>query len=204
MRALLIVDMQNDFMPKGPLAVPNADRTVSLINSLMPKFSLVIATQDCHPADHVSFAQNHPGRKPGEMIKVRGIEQILWPVHCVQKTLGAELTKDLDRSRIETIFYKGTDKWIDSYSAFFDNARKRSTGLFDFLKLKGVTELFVCGVATDYCVLYSVIDALDLGLSVTVITDACSGIDLSPGDVDAAYATMSEKGAHLVTSKALF
>lgn len=203
MKTLLIVDVQNDFMPGGSLGVPEADQIIPVINRILPKFSLVIATQDWHPADHVSFARNHPGKKVGDVIEVQGIEQILWPVHCVRSTKGAELVPGLNKEMIANIFYKGTDKTIDSYSAFFDNARRKSTGLFDYLKSSGIKEIYICGVATDYCVLYSVIDALDLGLSVFVISDACRGINLFPGDCESAFATMVEKGAKLIPSTAM-
>ncbi len=192
-RTLLIVDLQNDFMPGGPLGVPGADQIIPVINQFLPKFSVVLASQDWHPIDHVSFAANHPGKKPGDIVEAQGIEQILWPVHCVRNTKGAELVAGLNRDKIESNFYKGTDKWIDSYSAFFDNARRKSTGLFDYLKSREIKEIYICGVATDYCVLYSTIDALDLGLSVFVITDACRGIDLFPGDSESAFASMVRK-----------
>ncbi len=203
MKTLLLVDLQNDFMPGGPLGVPEADKIIPLINNILPKFSLVVATQDWHPADHASFASNHPGKKPGDLVEVQGIEQILWPTHCVRSTKGAELVAGLRKEMIANIFYKGTDKSIDSYSAFFDNARRKSTGLFDYLKSNGVKEIYICGVATDYCVLYTTIDALDLGLSVFVISDACRGIDLYPGDCESAFASMVQKGAKLIPSTAL-
>jgi nicotinamidase/pyrazinamidase len=148
--------MQNDFMPRGALPVPNGDAIIPLINQLIDKFPHVIATQDWHPLDHVSFAANHPGKKPGEFIEVKGIKQILWPTHCVMHTKGAELVPSLKKEKIASIFYKGSDKWVDSYSAFFDNARLRKTGLEDYLKKRGINELYIVGVATDYCVLYSV------------------------------------------------
>lgn len=195
---LLIVDMQNDFMPGGSLAVPEADRIVPLLNTLMPQFAHVLATQDWHPQDHVSFRENHPGKNVGDVVDAQGISQILWPVHCVRNTHGAELVSELNKEKIEAIFYKGTDKWIDSYSAFFDNARRKSTGLFDYLASRSVREIHIAGVATDYCVLYSVIDALDLGLGVTVLKDACRGINLYPGDVERAYSEMIAKGAKII------
>jgi len=200
MQALLIVDMQNDFMPGGALSVPDADALASLINKLMKRFSLVIATQDWHPADHKSFAANHPGKKVGDIVDVKGIPQILWNVHCVRNTMGAALVEELDQKTIVTNFYKGTDKWIDSYSAFFDNARRKTTGLADYLRSHGVDHIFIAGVATDYCVLYSVIDAIDLGFKVTVISDACRGINLRSEDVAEAIKTMREKGAEIVES----
>jgi len=200
MKALIIVDLQNDFMPGGALGVPNGDQIIPLINALMPHFSLVLATQDWHPPDHVSFAAQHPGKKVGDIIDAKGIPQILWPTHCVRNTHGAELVSSLNKESIESVFYKGTDKWIDSYSAFFDNARRRSTGLGEYLQTRKIKDITIAGLATDYCVLYSTIDALDLGLSVTVVEDACRGINLQPSDVKDAFAEMKEKGAHLILS----
>ena len=200
MKTLILVDVQNDFMPGGALGVPAADEIVPLINQLIPHFSLVLATQDWHPPDHVSFAKSHPGKNVGDKIQVEGISQVLWPVHCIRNTKGAELVPHLNKEKIESIFYKGTDKFIDSYSAFFDNAHRRSTGLYDYLKTRGVKEIHIAGVATDYCVLYSVLDALDLGLTVSVITDACRGIDLFPGDVENAFDKMVAQGAKVTTS----
>lgn len=200
MNVLLIVDMQNDFMPGGALAVPQADQLVAIINPLIVRFELVVATQDWHGPDHLSFAVNHPGKKVGDIVKVGGVDQILWPVHCVRNTKGAELISTLNKEKISCFFYKGTDRLIDSYSAFFDNARQKSTGLNDFLKTHDVTEIYIVGVATDYCVLYSTLDAIDLGFTVTVIKDACRPINLHPSDEDHAFATMAAKGARLVTS----
>ncbi len=203
MKSLLIVDMQNDFMPGGALAVPGADALIPVINGLIPHFSLVVATQDWHPQEHVSFVTNHPGKKVGELVDAKGIPQILWPIHCVRHTRGAEIVSGLQEERIECSFYKGTDPWIDSYSAFFDNARRKATGLADYLKSRDVDEVYIAGVATDYCVLYSVIDAIDLGFTVFVITDACRGINLDPEDVERALAAMQAKGAVLLTSSAI-
>lgn len=185
-------------MPGGSLPVPRGDEIVPVINQLMPQFSYVIATQDWHPKDHVSFASNHPGKKPGDRIKVKGIEQILWPVHCVQKSPGAELVAGLKKESINSIFYKGSDKWVDSYSAFFDNGRLRATGLADYLKKEKLYELCVVGVATDYCVLYSVLDALQLGFQVTLVKDACRGINLEPRDEERALRKMEESGAVII------
>lgn len=203
MKALLIVDMQNDFMPGGALAVPQADEIIPLINKLIAKFPFVVATKDWHPQDHESFAQNHVGKRPGEEIQVGGIVQVLWPTHCVRNSYGSELVQGLDQDRFDCIFYKGTDHTIDSYSAFFDNARLKSTGLGDYLKSRGVDEIYIVGVATDYCVLYSTIDALDQEFAVTVIADACRGIDLEEGDVEKAFGTMREKGARVIFSDEL-
>jgi len=204
MKALIIVDMQKDFMPGGALGVPGAEEVVPLINSLMSKFPLVIATKDWHSPDHMSFAVNHPGKKVGDEVIVRDIPQILWPVHCVRNTKGSELTPELDLSRIVCYFYKGTDKAIDSYSVFFDNARRGSTGLGDYLKTRNVEKIYIVGVATDYCVLYSVLDAIDLGFTVHVIADACRAINLKPSDEKNALAAMKAKGAQILTSSQAF
>lgn len=195
MKALVIIDMQNDFMPGGPLATKDADKLVPLINELMDHFSLVVATKDWHPKNHGSFAENHSGKKVGDIIKLGGVEQILWPVHCVEDTSGAEFVKGLNEEKIEKIFYKGTDPFIDSYSAFFDNARKRETGLGDYLRSHDVDDVTFVGVATDYCVLYSVLDALDLGFKVTVVQDGCKAINLKEGDEKDALNKMRKRGA---------
>ncbi len=200
MKALIIVDMQNDFMPSGPLGVKGADLLVAIINALIPKFKLVVASQDWHPLDHVSFAANHPGKKPGDHIKVEREDQVLWPVHCVRNTHGAELVAGLDKENIASSFYKGTDKNIDSYSVFFDNSRRKSTGLSDYLRSRGVTDVYFVGLATDYCVLYSALDAIDLGFFVHVIADACRPINLSSHDEQLALAGISAKGGKIITS----
>ncbi len=200
MKTLIVVDMQNDFMPGGSLAVPGADQLIPVINKLMSRFPLCVATQDWHPRDHVSFAANHPGKKAGESITVNELPQMLWPAHCVQNTRGAEFAKGLDTAHFATIIHKGSDREIDSYSTFFDNARLKETGLSDYLRKAGATELYFAGVATDYCVLYSVLDAIDQGFEAYVITDACRGIDLAPGDIDKSYAAMAASGAKMVTS----
>lgn len=187
-------------MPGGALPVPNGDAIIPIINQLIDKFPHVIATQDWHPIDHVSFAANHPGKKPGEFIEVKGMKQILWPTHCVMHTKGSELVPSLKKQKIASIFYKGSDKWVDSYSAFFDNAKLRKTGLEDYLKKQGINELYIVGVATDYCVLYSVLDALDLGFTVTVIPDACRGINLKIQDEERSFALMEKSGARLMES----
>ncbi|MES2273965.1 MAG: bifunctional nicotinamidase/pyrazinamidase [Chlamydiota bacterium] len=199
MRALIITDVQHDFMPGGALGVPNANEIIPLINRLIPKFDHVIATQDWHPASHISFAPVHR-KKVGEVIVVGKVEQILWPVHCVQNTRGAQLAEGLHQEKIESIFHKGVDPKVDSYSTFFDNARRRSTGLSDHLRKKKITDLYFVGVATDYCVLYSVLDSIDLGFQTTVIRDACRGINLHPGDEEKAFEKMRKHGAQIITS----
>lgn len=203
MQALIIVDMQNDFMPGGALPTKGGDKLIAIINQLIEKFPLVLATKDWHPQSHVSFAANHPKKKVGDLIQINGIEQILWPVHCVQETEGADFAPGLHREKIDSIFYKGTDPGIDSYSTFFDNAHLRKTGLEEFLKENRVKELVIVGVATDYCVLYSVLDALALGFQVTVVPDACYPINIHPEDEQKALEKMRKKGAKIVPSKDL-
>ena len=177
MKTLLIIDVQNDFMPTGSLPVPNGDKIVSIINEIQPKFDLVIATQDWHPEDHISFASNHKGLSPFDIIKIKGISQTLWPNHCLQGSKGAELHPKLNTLKCETIFRKGTNKEIDSYSAFYDNGHLKSTGLAGYLKEKGTTELFICGLAADICVYYSIRDAVKEGFNCFFIEDASEALD---------------------------
>jgi nicotinamidase/pyrazinamidase len=198
MKALILVDLQNDFCPGGALAVPEGDQLMAAANRLQPRFDLVAATQDWHPADHGSFAANHPGKKPGEQIELGGLPQILWPVHCVQDTPGAALHPHLDQARIARVFRKGTDPEIDSYSGFFDNGHRRATGLADYLKAAGVSEVYVCGLATDYCVRFTALDAVGLGFKTFLIEDACRGVNLHPGDVQQAIAEMRAKGVEVI------
>ena len=194
MKALILVDIQNDFLPGGALAVPNGDAVIPVVNRLQPMFPLVVATQDWHPADHGSFAANHPGKKPFEQITLNGLPQTLWPVHCVQGTGGAELAPGLDRKRIAKIFQKGTDAAIDSYSGFFDNGHRRATGMSEWLIGKGVTEVHVCGLATDYCVKFTALDAVSAGFKTHLIEDASQGVNLQPNDVNNAIAEMKQAG----------
>lgn len=177
MKTLVIIDVQNDFIPGGALAVPNGDEIISLINDLQPKFDLVIATQDWHPKGHASFASSHEGKKPFDQIDLDGIDQVLWPDHCVQNTKGAEFHPDLETSKIEAIFRKGTNLKIDSYSGFYDNVHQKSTGLAGYLREKGATELYFTGLAGDYCVYFSVKDALAEGFEVTLIEDGTRALD---------------------------
>jgi nicotinamidase/pyrazinamidase len=203
MDALILVDLQYDFMPGGALAVPEGGEVVPIANRLAKQFALVVASQDWHPRGHRSFASQHPGKKPGDVIDLDGLQQHLWPDHCVQHTHGAKLHQDLDQSNIERVFQKGEDPSIDSYSTFFDNAHRRATGLGDFLKKKGVTKVFLMGLATDYCVKFSALDAIELGFEVTVISDGCRGIDVRPGDVENALQQILGKGATLTLSRRL-
>ena len=164
MNALILVDIQNDFLPGGALPVAEGDQIVPIVNRLLPAFEIVVATKDWHPANHGSFAANHPGKKPGEVIELHGLPQTLWPTHCVQDTPGAAFAPGFDTLRIRQVFRKGTDAGIDSYSGFFDNGHRKATGLGDFLKARQVEEVFIAGLATDYCVKFTALDAVGLGL----------------------------------------
>jgi nicotinamidase/pyrazinamidase len=201
--AFLIVDIQNDFMPGWALGVPGAHDIVPIINHLMLKFSCVIASRDWHPKNHVSFAEVHPGKHVGDSIEVHGVEQILWPVHCVQETAGADFVPALERNRITYEVYKGIDPNIESYSAFFDNAKLRSTGLHEYIQQQGISCVVIAGLTTEYCVLYSVKDASDLGIQTYVVKDACRAINVHPGDEQRAYKEMEKRGAILVDSSTL-
>jgi len=200
MDALLVVDVQNDFLPGGALAVPGGNQVIPVVNGLVERFDLVLATQDWHPANHGSFAANHPDRQPGDVIDLNGIMQVLWPVHCVQGSPGADFSTQLRTERFNKIFRKGIDPGIDSYSGFFDNGGKRSTGLAEYLRDRGVDELFICGLATDYCVKFSALDSIGSGIRTHVIADACRGVDLKPGDSGAALTEMRHAGASIVES----
>jgi nicotinamidase/pyrazinamidase len=198
MKTLLIIDIQNDFLPGGALAVREGDQIVPIVNALLPKFELIVATQDWHPANHGSFAANQPGKKPFDEGELDGLAQRFWPVHCVQNTGGALFAPGLDTRRVERVFPKGTSPRIDSYSGFFDNGHRATTGLSDWLRGKGVKELTVVGLATDYCVKFSVLDALKLGFRVSVQSDACRGVNLKPDDSARALDEMKAAGATII------
>ncbi|MDE2125206.1 MAG: bifunctional nicotinamidase/pyrazinamidase [Armatimonadetes bacterium] len=198
-RALILVDIQNDFLPGGALAVPAGDEVVAVANALIPYFGIVAATQDWHPATHSSFAANHPGRVPGDRIDLNGLPQVLWPVHCVENRHGSEFASALLLPANAVVVRKGTDVDVDSYSGFYDNGRRHATTLEAKLRELGVAELTVMGLATDYCVKYTVLDALRLGFSVSVVREGCRAVNLNPGDGDAAEAEMQTAGAHLVS-----
>lgn len=200
MKALILTDMQNDFLPGGALAVPDGDAVIAAANKLQESFPLVVATQDWHPANHGSFAANHPGKKVFERIELNGLPQTLWPVHCVQNTYGAALASTLNQERIAKIFRKGTDPGIDSYSALFDNAHRKSTGLGEWLKEKGVTKVFVCGLATDYCVKFTSLDAVQFGFTTHLIEDASRGVNLHPDDVKSAINEVKRAGVEVIQS----
>ena len=199
MKALLLIDIQNDFLPGGRLAVPDGDAILPLANALQDHFELVVATQDWHPAGHESFASSHAGRSPFEQIDLHGLPQVLWPDHCTQASPGAELAPALRTERVEAIFRKGTSMDIDSYSAFFDNGHRKSTGLADYLRGRGVTEVYLAGLAADYCVYYSALDALEAGFATTVITDATRAISAEGWAL--AQEDLRQRGGHLRASE---
>ncbi|MBI5816717.1 MAG: bifunctional nicotinamidase/pyrazinamidase [Nitrospinae bacterium] len=196
---LIAVDVQYDFMPGGALAVNEGDMVIPVINALAARFPHAILTQDWHPAGHSSFASSHPGAKPFETIKSRYGGQTLWPDHCVQGTRGAELSVELLPGKWELIVRKGHNMAIDSYSAFFENDRKTPTGLGGYLKERGFTRLFLAGLATDYCVMYSALDGRNSGFEVFVIEDACRGIDLG-GSLAEAWKKMGAAGVGRIFS----
>src|SRR6266853_1175044 len=194
MKTLLLIDIQNDFLPGGALAVPEGDVIVPIVNALLPRFELIVATQDWHPREHGSFAANHSGKNPGDIIDLNGLPQILWPVHCVQNTGGACFAPGLDTRRIARIFQKGADPRLDSYSGFFDNGHRRATGLAEFLRERRVAEISLAGLATDYCVKFSALDAAAEGFRVTLLENACRGVELHRGDVARALDEMRAAG----------
>ena len=200
MRALILVDLQNDFCKGGALEVKNGDAAISIANQLMPKFDIVVATQDWHPANHGSFAANHLWRKPGQVIDLNGLHQVLCTIHCVQYSFGAMFHKELNTEGVHKIIQKGTDPEVDAYSGFYDNGRKKQTELTDYLSSKNVDEVFVMGLATDYCVKYTAFDAVSLGYKTYLIVDGSWGVNLTEGDVDNAILEMSTAGVSIIYS----
>ncbi|MFW5827674.1 MAG: bifunctional nicotinamidase/pyrazinamidase [Alkalispirochaeta sp.] len=200
MKALIVVDVQNDFLPGGALAVPDGDAVVPVINRLMPQYQLVVATQDWHPAEHESFASRHLGHVPGDVIDLYGVQQILWPDHCVQHSPGASFAAGLDVARFDHIVRKGDDPAIDSYSGFFDNDHRRATGLEAILKEHNVDAVDICGLAADYCVKFTALDAVQLGFTTTVFTDATRAVNLNEGDFEAAMEEIRGAGGTVTTS----
>ena len=198
MKALIVVDVQNDFCPGGSLGVSGGDQVVPFINSVRDEFPITVFTQDWHPKGHQSFASTHPGTKVGEFIKVHGFDQVMWPDHCVQHTQGAEFHPDLELRPADPVFHKGELEAVDSYSGFLDNDREHETGLRAFLQQQGVDEVSVTGLATDYCVKFTVLDALGFNLKVSVYRQGCRAVNLQPGDENKAFAAMEAAGAELV------
>ncbi len=200
MRALILVDLQNDFCSGGARPVPRGDETIAIAQRMLPHFGTVVATQNWYPPNHGSFALNHPGTKPGEVIDLDGLPQVLWPVHCVQNTKGAELHPDLDRSKIMDVVHKGTDPKIASYSGFFDNGHRKPTGLANWLHERWIKQVYVMGLATEDSVKRTALDARELGFDVWVIEDGCRAVDLQAGDGDRALAAMRGAGIAIVES----
>lgn len=196
----MLIDIQNDFLPGGSLAVPEGDRIIQVVNRLQLHFGLVVATQDWHPPGHKSFASGHAGKQVFETIELHGLEQVLWPDHCVQGSPGAELSKALHTNKIEAIFRKGTDPEIDSYSGFYDNGRRKSTGLAHYLSGKGITDIYVAGLAGDYCVYYTAKDALQEGFNTMIIEDATRAI--SAEGFENAKKDIEERGGTIINSSA--
>ncbi len=199
-RALVLVDLQNDFCPGGALAVARGDEVIEVANRMQRHFDVVVATQDWHPREHGSFAANHPGKEPYQVIDLHGLPQVLWPVHCVQGTPGAELHAGVDRSRLAKVFQKGTDPAVDSYSGLHDNGRRKSTGMGEWLRTQGVDTVFVLGLATDYCVKFTALDARQDGFATFLVADACRGVELKKGDSDAAIEAMRGAGVVVLDS----
>ena len=195
MHALIIVDVQTDFLPDGALAVPSGDEIIVHINRLQPHYSLIVATQDWHPAGHKSFASAHADRQAFQVIELNGLAQVLWPDHCIQGSAGAELSDRLDTGRVEAIFRKGTDPEVDSYSGFFDNGRRRNTGLAGYLRDRAITTVSVCGLAADYCVYFTAMDALEQGFDTYIIEAAVRPID--PTDYVNKRTTFLQRGGKL-------
>ena len=199
-KALILVDIQNDFVPGGALAVPEGDAVVAVANALMDHVDLIVATQDWHPENHGSFVSRHQNHAVGDVVDLNGVDQVVWPDHCVENTAGAAFVEGLNIDRIHHVVKKGIDPGIDSYSGFFDNGHKRATGLQQYLKEHEVTELILVGLATDYCVKFTALDARKLGFGVTLVMDGIRGVDLQPGDCDEAIEEMRSAG--VVTARA--
>jgi nicotinamidase/pyrazinamidase len=199
--ALIIVDVQNDFLPGGALAVPKGDEIIPVINSIQDRFDFIVATQDFHPAKHKSFAANNPGRQIGELIDLNGLSQILWPVHCVQGTEGADFSKDLNKKNWRQVFQKGINPEVDSYSGFFDNAKRGDTGLSTYLKKNQIDRVFICGLALDYCVKFTALDANELEFDTFLVIDGTRAVNLNPQDGKDSLAELEAAGVKLITSE---
>lgn len=202
MKALLLIDIQNDFVKEGSLAVPDGNEIIPVVNKLQPLFDLIVATQDWHPQNHKSFASNHSGKKPFDIIELNGLQQVLWPDHCVQGSKGAEFCSELDMNKTEAIFRKGTNAEIDSYSGFYDNGHFKTTGLADYLRGKQITKVYLAGLAGDYCVYFSAKDALQQGFETYVIHDAVRAI--SDEDFAKAKKDILAKAGSIITSSEVF
>jgi nicotinamidase/pyrazinamidase len=197
-KALVLVDIQNDFLPGGALAVLHGHEVIPVANEQQDHFDLIVATQDWHPPDHCSFASNHAGKRIGDLVRVNGVPQVLWPIHCVQETPGADFASALKRERWARVFQKGIDGEIDSYSGFFDNGRLKDTGLGSYLRQQGVDSVFVMGLATDYCVKFTALDAVSLGFRTHLILAGCRGVNLQPNDAQRALEEMNAAGVTVI------
>lgn len=199
-RALILTDIQNDFLPGGALAVRKGDEVIPVANRLIGAFEVVVATQDWHPPDHCSFAASHEGRQVGEVIEVAGLPQVLWPIHCVAESYGAELSDALQLPERYCALQKGWRSSIDSYSVFFDNGHRHSTGLTERLREEGVDTVYLVGLTTEYCVKFSALDAASLGFETYVVVDGCRAVNLDPRDEERALQEMRDAGVHLILS----
>jgi nicotinamidase/pyrazinamidase len=202
MKTLIIIDVQNDFMPGGSLEVPHGNMIVPVINEVQSYFDLVVATQDWHPKNHKSFASNHYGKKSFDKIVLNGVQQTLWPDHCTQGSYGAEIHRDIESNRIAAIFRKGMDPEVDSYSGFYDNNHQLSTGLAGYLKEKGAFEIYFCGLAADICVYYTILDSIHEGFSATLIEDASQPLYVEK--FDDIKCDIAKLGVHIVKSNEFY
>ncbi len=202
MKTLILVDIQRDFLPGGALPVPRGDEIIPIVNGLLGRFDLIVATQDWHPPDHASFASAHPGKKVFETVSLGGFEQVLWPDHCIQGSRGADFADSLNLNPVEAIFRKGTDIGIDSYSGFFDNRHLKSTGLGDYLKGRKADRVFVAGLAAEYCVYYTIMDGLDLGFEMVLIRDATRAI--AEKNFELALRNIRSQGGRDILSQEIF
>jgi nicotinamidase/pyrazinamidase len=200
--ALIIIDVQNDFCPGGSLAVSEGDMIIPIINEVAAKFGIVVATKDWHPQGHVSFASRH-GKQPFEHIELEYGKQVLWPDHCIQGDAGASFHPELDQRPLTMVLHKGTSRELDSYSAFLENDHATPTGLDGYLRTHGITRVFICGLATDVCVKFSALDAVQYGLETYLIEDACRGVNVPEGSVDSALHDMTEAGVQCIGSSDL-
>lgn len=202
-KSLIVVDVQNDFCEGGALEVKNGSKIIPAINKLIGTkfFDFIIATQDWHPRNHKSFASNHKNKNVYDIIKLNGIEQVLWPDHCIQRTKGAKLHGDLNLGKNYKIFKKGTNTNIDSYSGFYDNDHKSSTGLGEFLRKQNITDVYITGLATDYCVKFTALDSVREGFKTFVIKDAVKGVNVNKDDSKNAFNEMRKNNIKIITSK---
>ena len=200
MNTLILVDLQNDFMPGGALAVPEGDQVVQVANRMIPFFDWVIATKDWHPSDHGSFASQYENQRIGEMIQLGGLDQVLWPDHCIQDSFGAQLHQRLNTDQLSHVVLKGIDREVDSYSGFFDNGRKNSTGLDQWLRERDVRLVAIMGLATDYCVKFTALDSVKVGFDTQLVIDGCRAVGLNEGDENRACQEMKEAGVQILTA----